>query len=76
MDEDAIEKLLEKFPSQISPPELTALIANIVNMYGFPHLWPMLALQITNLLHERSVVCEAVEDAEDFMNKIKKGKMN
>lgn len=71
MDEDW-EKLLEACPDKISPPELAALIANIVNMYEFPHFWPMMAAQISHLLQEHEAVC----DAEDFLNRVTKGTMH
>jgi hypothetical protein len=41
-------------------------------VYGFEHLWPTVVFQTTELLKEH----EAVDDADDFLNKITKGKMH
>jgi hypothetical protein len=71
MDE-AIRKVLMECPDRISTPDLAILIANIVNVYGFQHLWPMVVFETTTLLKEN----KAVEDAEDFMDKITKGKLH
>jgi len=72
MDEE-IENVLLQCPEKISPPQLAALIANIVNMYEFPHLWPMISAQVGHMLQEHVLVTEAVEDAENFMHRITKG---
>ena len=70
--DEAIRKVLMECPDKISTPDLAILIANIVNVYGFQHLWPMVVFETTTLLKEN----KAVEDAEDFMDKITKGKLH
>ena len=70
--DEAIRKVLMECPDKISTPDLAILIANVVNVYGFEHLWPMVVFETTTLLKEN----KAVEDAEDFMDKITKGKLH
>jgi hypothetical protein len=70
--DEAIRKVLMECPDKISTPDLAILIANIVNVYGFEHLWPMVVFETTNLLKENN----AVQDADDFMDKITKNKMH
>ena len=72
----AITKILSECPEKISTPDLAVLIANIVNVYGFEHLWPIVALQTTELLDENESRNEALEDADDFLDKITKGHTN
>ena len=74
--DQTIKNILKDLPEKISPPDLAVLMANIVNIYGFAHLWPMVALQITDLINEHETTCEAVDDADDFLNRITKGKMH
>ena len=70
--DEAIRKVLRECPEKISTLDLAVLIANIVNVYGFEHLWPTVVFQTTELLKEH----EAVDDADDFLNRITKGKMH
>ena len=70
--DEAIRKVLRECPEKISTPDLAVLIANIVNVYGFEHLWPTVVFQTTELLKEH----DAIDDADDFLNKITKGKMH
>lgn len=66
--DETIRKVLNECPEKISTPDLAILIANIVNVYDFEHLWPTVVFETTNLLKENN----AVQDAEDFMKKITK----
>ena len=74
MDEldEAVKDILELCPKQISPQNLAIIIANIVNIYGFSNLWPMVSAHTYELLGEHA----AVDDADDFLNRITKGKMH
>mgnify|MGYP000247548861 FL=1 len=78
MDEldEAVKEILEVCPKNISPPQLAIIIANIVSVYNFSHLWPMVAIKTTALLLEHETVSEALEDADDFMEKFSKGRLH
>tara|TARA_R110000787_G_scaffold142728_1_gene256393 strand:- start:504 stop:785 length:282 start_codon:yes stop_codon:yes gene_type:complete len=78
MDEidEAVKEILEVCPKNISPPQLAVIIANIVSVYNFTHLWPMVVIKTSALLQEHEIVCEALEDADDFMEKFSKGKLH
>jgi len=66
--DETIRKVLNECPEKISTADLAVLIANIVHVYDFEHLWPKVMFETTNLLKENN----AVRDAEDFMKKITK----
>ena len=77
--EKTINKILESCPKEMSPPTMSAIIANIINLYNFSHLWPMVVAQTTAMLELHQCeedATDAVEDADAFLDKITKGSMH
>ena len=74
--EKMINKILESCPKEMSPPTMSAIIANIINLYNFSHLWPLVVAQTTTMLEMHETETDAIEDADDFLKKITKGSMH
>ena len=74
--EKTINKILESCPKEMSAPTMSAIIANILNLYNFSHLWPLVVAQTTTMLEMHETETDAIEDADDFLKKITKGSMH
>ena len=68
--EKSIQEILDACPSEMSPPQLAAIIANIINVYNFAHLWPIVSAQTSTLLYNHETIEDAVSDAEEFLKRI------
>ena len=74
--EKTISDILDVCPSEMTVPDMCALIANMVNLYKLTSVWPLIAAQTTALLETHEIVEEAMEDATDFLNKAVKNSMH
>ena len=74
--EKTISDILDVCPTEMTVPDMSAVIANVVNLYKLTPVWPLIVAQTTALLETHEIVEEAVEDATDFLNKAVKNSMH
>jgi len=85
---ETIQNILDICPEKISYSETGLLIANIINLYGLAHLFPLIAAKTHEHLVEHQILDgidlnkelkvrrEALNDADAFMKKVAKGRLH